>query len=192
MRRSWLVAAIVIVIIAIVAAVVITKSKDDSSGKPDAAAWADSVCTSVSDWKSSITSLADVSGGSLTKDSLQQKLDDADTATQQLVSDLKDLGPPDLTAGDQLKQQLNADADSLQSSYDLLKSKAQDATNASSASAFLSALAALAPPFQDLVNQINTTLDDLRNANVGADAKAELQAAFDDSASCQSLKSGQD
>jgi hypothetical protein len=192
MRRSWLVAAIVIVIIAIVAAVVITKSKDDSSGKPDAAAWANSVCTSVSDWKSSITSLADVSGGSLTKDSLQQKLDDADTATQQLVSDLKDLGPPDLTAGDQLKQQLNADADSLQSSYDLLKSKAQDATNASSASAFLSALAALAPPFQDLVNQINTTLDDLRNANVGADAKAELQAAFDDSASCQSLKSGQD
>jgi hypothetical protein len=192
MRRSWLVAAIVIVIIAIVAAVVITKSKDDSSGKPDAAAWADSVCTSVSDWKSSITSLADVSGGSLTKDSLQQKLDDADTATQQLVSDLKDLGPPDLTAGDQLKQQLNADADSLQSSYDLLKSKAQDATNASSASAFLSALAALAPPFQDLVNQINTTISDLQNANVGADAKAELQAAFDDSASCQSLKSGQD
>jgi hypothetical protein len=192
MRRSWLVAAIIVVIIAVVAAVVIAKSKDDSSGNPDAAAWADSVCTSVSDWKSSITSLADVSGGSLTKDSLQQKLDDADTATQQLVSDLKDLGPPDLTAGDQLKQQLNADADSLQSSYDLLKSKAQDATNASSASAFLSALAALAPPFQDLVNQINTTLDDLRNANVGADAKAELQAAFDDSASCQSLKSGQD
>jgi septation ring formation regulator EzrA len=192
MRRSWLVAAIIVVIIAVVAAVVIAKSKDDSSGKPDAAAWANSVCTSVSDWKSSITSLADVSGGSLTKDSLQQKLDDADTATQQLVSDLKDLGPPDLTAGDQLKQQLNADADSLQSSYDLLKSKAQDATNASSASAFLSALAALAPPFQDLVNQINTTLDDLRNANVGADAKAELQAAFDDSASCQSLKSGQD
>jgi septation ring formation regulator EzrA len=192
MRRSWLVAAIIVVIIAVVAAVVIAKSKDDSSGKPDAAAWANSVCTSVSDWKSSITSLADVSGGSLTKDSLQQKLDDADTATQQLVSDLKDLGPPDLTAGDQLKQQLNADADSLQSSYDLLKSKAQDATNASSASAFLSALAALASPFQDLVNQINTTLDDLRNANVGADAKAELQAAFDDSASCQSLKSGQD
>jgi hypothetical protein len=192
MRRSWLIAAIVLVIVAIVAAVAIAKSRDDSKGNPNAAAWADSACTSISDWKSSITSLADVSGGSLTKDSLQQKLEDADTATQKLVSDLKDLGPPDLEAGDQLKQQLNSDADNLQSSYDSLKSQAQEALNASSASAFLSALAALATPFQDLVNQINTTLDDLRSANVGADAKAELQSAFDDSQSCQNLKSGQD
>jgi hypothetical protein len=187
-RRNWLIAAIVVVIVVIVAAVVIARGKDDS-GNPDAAAWADSVCTSISDWRSSISSLADVSGATLTKESLQQRLDDADAATQQLITELKDLGAPDLEAGDQLKQQLDSDADNLQSSYDSLKSAAQEALDADSTTSFLTALADLATPFQALANQINTTIQDLQNANVGDDAKAELQQAFDDSPSCQQLKS---
>jgi len=193
MRRVWILAAIAAaVVIGVVVAVVLVASNDDGA-KPDATAWASSVCSSIDDWRTSITSLADVSGGTLTKDSLREKLDDADVATQDLVTELKDIGAPDLEAGDALEQRLDADADSLQSSYDSLKSNAQDALDAGGTTEFLSALAALATPFQNLVNQISTTLEDLQGADdVSADARAELQQAFDDADSCQKLRSEQD
>jgi hypothetical protein len=192
MRRVWIVAAIAaVVVIGIVVAVVVVTSNDDD-GNPDATAWADSVCTSVDDWRTSITALADVSGGTVTKDALREKLDDADDATRDLVAELKDLGAPDLEAGDEVKQRLDEDADGLQSSYDSLKSKAQAALDAGGTTEFLSALAALATPFQSLVNQISATLEDLRNADVSEEAKAELQQAFDDSESCQKLRSEED
>jgi hypothetical protein len=193
MRRTWLIllAFVVVIVVGVVAAVAILRSNDDS-GNPDAKAWASSVCSSIDDWRTSITSLADVSGGTLTKDSLRQKLDDADAATRNLVTELKDLGPPDLEAGDELQRKLDTDADNLQSSYDSLSSKAHEALGASSATGFLSSLAALGTPFQNLVNQISTTLQDLQNADVGDDAKAELQQAFDDAGSCQKLRSEED
>jgi hypothetical protein len=195
MRRGWIVALIIVaaVIVAGVVIAVVRATTSEESGNPDAKEWASSVCSSIDDWRTSITSLADVSSGSLTKESLRQKLEDADNATQELVSDLKDLGAPDLEAGDQLKDQLDSDTESLQSSYDSLKSQAQDALDSTSATGFLSSLAALATPFQALVNQISATLQDLQGADdVSADAKAELQQGFDDAESCQKLRSSQD
>ena len=189
MRRNWLAAAIVLGIAVVVLAAVIARVTEDDSGPLSATAWADSVCTSLSDWRSSITALADVSGGELTKESLEEKLDTAQTATEQLVTELKDLGPPDLEAGDELKQQLDTAADGLESSYESLKSGAQDALDADSPAAFLQGLAALAPEFQKLLDQVRTTVTDLQNANVAEDAKAELQQAFADAESCQALES---
>jgi hypothetical protein len=169
-------------------AVVVLRSNDDE-GSPSAASWANSVCSSIDDWRGSITSLADVSSGTLSKDTLRQKLADGRAATDKLVTDLRDLGPPDLAAGDAVKNKLNADADELRSGYDELSSKAQNALDESSVTGFLSALAALGTPFQNLVNRISTTLDDLRNADVGADARAELPQAFDDADACKKLRS---
>ncbi len=189
MRRNWLVAAIVLGIAVIVLAAVIARVTEDDSGSTDPSAWASSVCTSLSDWQSSITALADVSGGELTKESLGEKLDTAETATEQLVTELKDLGPPDLEAGEELKQQLDAAADDLEASYELLISGAQDALDADSPAAFLQALAALAPEFQNLLDQVRSTVTELENANVVEDAKAELQEAFAEAESCQALES---
>jgi hypothetical protein len=184
-----LLALAAVIVAGAIVAVVVLRSNDDSKGSPSASSWADSVCTSIDTWRTSITSLADVSGGTLTKDALREKLDDAGSATDKLVTDLQDLGAPDLEAGDQLKTDLNADADNLRLQYEALKSKAQDALDAGSATSFLSALAALATPFQSLVNQISTTLENLRSAdNVSADVRAELQQAFDDSQACQKLR----
>jgi hypothetical protein len=183
-----LVALAVVIAAGAIVAVVVLGSNDDN-GRPSAASWADSVCSSIDEWRSSVTSLADVSGGSLSKDSLRQKISDGRAATDRLVTELRDLGPPDLEAGDELKDKLNTDADELRSGYDSLSSRAQDALDASSVSGFLSGLAALATPFQNLVNRISTTLQDLRDANVSADARAELQRAFDDSEACKKLRS---
>ena len=191
MRSKWFIGAIAVGLAAIVVAVVAAKLKDDGdSGTLTTQEWADSVCTDVAQWKSSITSLADVSGGTLTKESLQQKLGDAKSATDTLVNQLQDLGKPDVAASDELQQQLDSSADELRASYQSLQSQAHDALSADSPTEFLQGLAKLAPQFGQLLDQIRTTVNQLRSSNVAGDAKTELQQAFDDSASCQSLSSG--
>jgi hypothetical protein len=185
-RRSWFIAAIVLGVVAIAVAALIMRLTEDDSSQPSTTEWADSVCTSLSTWSSSITSLADVGGGTLTPKTLGDKLDEASSATQTLATDLKDLGAPDLEAGDQLKHELDSAATELEASFDTLKQSAQDAADTASPADFLQGLAALAPQFQALLDTISTTVDDLQ-ANVGEDAKAELQQAFESSSSCQQL-----
>ncbi len=188
MRRSWFIWAIVVGVASIVLAAAIMRLTADDDSTPSTAAWADSVCTGLATWKSSIESLADVSSGTLNAETLQQKIDDADEATSTLVGELKDLGPPDLAAGDELQQTLSSSADGIQSSIDTLKAGAEQAAAASSPQEFLQALAALAPQFQALLEQVSATIATLQNADVGDDAKAELQAAFADAESCQQLQ----
>ena len=188
MRRNWFIAAIVLGIASIAVAALVMRLTADDNAQPSTTEWADSVCTSLSTWRSSITSLADVGGGTLTPEALGDKLDEANSATRTLVTELKDLGAPDLEAGDQLKQEVDSAANELESSFDTLKQGAEDAAAATSPAAFLRGLAALAPQFQALLDTISTTVDDLQNANVGEDAKAELQQAFQSASSCQQLQ----
>ena len=187
MRRNWFIAAIVIGIVAIaIAALAMRLTEDD--GNPSASEWADSVCTDLATWKSSIESLADVGGGALTPETLSQKIDTAQEATSTLVTELEDLGRPDLESGDELEQQLSSAADDLQSSFDTLQQGAQQAAQAGSPAEFLQELTALGPQFQALLDAVSQTVDDLQNANVAEGAKAELQAAFDGPPSCQELR----
>lgn len=181
-------AAVVVGVVVIAAAVLILRLTDDESGSVSATDWADSVCTSLSDWRSSIDSLADVSGGTLTPESLREKLGEADSATGQLVTELKDLGPPDLRAGKDVEQALDDAAAGLQASYGSLKAGAQDAADAATPAAFLQALAALAPDFQNLLNQIGETVAALQSASLFGDSSAELEQAFSDAESCQLLQ----
>ena len=97
-------------------AVIAARLTDDDPGSQDTAAWAESVCASFIAWQGEITGLADVEGGELTPESLQDKLDDARSATDELVSDLKGLDRPDVEAGDDVEQALDDAADGLRES----------------------------------------------------------------------------
>ena len=187
MRRNWFIAAIVIGVAAIAIAALAMRLTEDE-GNPSAAEWADSVCTDLATWKSSIESLADVGGGTLTAATLSERIDTAQGATQTLVTELENLGPPDLESGEDLQQQLSASADRLQSSFETLQQGAEQAAQAGSPAEFVQGLTALAPQFQALLDQVSATVDELRSANVAEGAKAELQAAFDDAQSCQELR----
>jgi hypothetical protein len=190
-RRRWFIGAVVVGIAAIAIAAVISRVRDDNGSKTlTTAEWADAVCSDLSTWKTSITLLASVSGGTLTKSSLQQKLGDAKTATDTLVSELKALGKPNLAAGQQLQQQLERSADALSQSYQALATSAQEALSARSPATFLQGLAKLGPRFQQLLDQLQSTVHDLQSSNVAAGAKSELQQSFASSSSCQSLSSG--
>jgi hypothetical protein len=185
-RRNWFIAAIGIGIAAIVIAAVAMRLSDDSP--PTTEEWAGSVCTSLSDWRESITSLADAGGEPLTADSLRDKVGDASDATSDLVTQLRDLGAPDLESGDELEQQLDASADELESSFESVKASAEEVADAP-AGEFLQQLATLGSDFAALQTAISGTVTTLQNADVAEGSKAELQQAFADAPSCESLRS---
>jgi hypothetical protein len=188
-KRSWLIAAVVVGVLVIAGAVVAARlADDDFTTASDTTEWADSVCTSLADWKTSIAGLADVDQGDLTRESLQQKLDDAGDATEELVDDLKRLGPPDLEAGDEAEEALEDAADGLEESFDSLRTAAQDALDADSPTELVEQLAALGPQFQALLQQISDTVSSLQSASIFGDASDELEQAFADADSCQQLR----
>jgi hypothetical protein len=183
--RNWFIAAVVVGLAAIVIAAIAMRLSDD--GPQTTEEWAGEVCTSLSDWNDSITSLADLEGESLTADTLRDRLDEANAATSELVTELRDLGAPDLEAGDELEQQLDESAEELESRYDALRDSAEAAADAPP-SEFLQQLADLASDFAALQTAISSTVTSLQGANVAEESKAELEQAFADAPSCQSLR----
>jgi hypothetical protein len=123
----------------------------------------------------------------LTPELLREKLADADSATDQLVAELRALDPPDLETAAEVEQALDDATAGLQASYESLKTDAQAAADADTTAAFLEALAALAPDFQRLLDQIGDTVATLQSASLFGEASAELEQAFADAGSCQAL-----
>jgi hypothetical protein len=176
------------VIVVVVGAVLLTRLTGSGNDGFSTADWAESACSSLADWRTSIMSLADVGGGMLTPESLRGKLGEADAATDRLLTELRDLGPPGLDAGTEVEQALDDAATGLQESYESLKAGAQAAADADTTAAFLQALAALGPDFQQLLDQIAETTAALQSASLFGDASAELEAAFHDAESCQQVR----
>jgi uncharacterized phage infection (PIP) family protein YhgE len=185
-RRNWFIAAIVVGVVAIVIAAVAMRLSDDSPETTEE--WADSVCSSLSDWRGSITALADVGGESLTADSLRDRLDDAESATTELVTDLRELGAPDVVDGDEVEQTLEDAAAGLEESYDELQTAAEDAVEAENQTEFLAALSGLADDVQALLDQVRDVVATLQSASLFGDASAQLEQAFADAPSCQALE----
>jgi hypothetical protein len=185
-QRNWFVAAVVLGIVAIVIAAVAMRLSEDEP--PTTAEWADSVCTSLSDWRGSISALADVGDEPLTADTLRDRLDEAESATSTLVTELRDLGPPDLEAGEDVEQALDDSVAGLEESYDDVQSAAEEATEAENQTEFVGALAQLGDDFAALFAQVGDIVATLQSASLFGDASAELEQAFADSDSCQSLQ----
>jgi len=62
------------------------------------------------------------------------------------------------------------------------------ALDADSPTDFLQELAALAPQFQALLQQVQDTVASLQSASLFGEASAELEQAFADAESCQQLR----
>ena len=186
MKRNWFIAAVVLGILAIVIAALVMRLTEDD--QPSTAEWADSVCTSLADWRGSISALADADGEPLTADTLGDRLDEAESATSDLLAELRDLGPPDLESGDDVEQALDDAAAGLEESFDDVQSAAEDATEAENQTEFLGALAELADDFAALFAQAGDIVSTLQSASLFEDASDELEQAFAGSESCQSLQ----
>jgi hypothetical protein len=145
--------------------------------------WANGVCTAVSKWKTSVTSAVNsLKGGNLSQNTAKSAATSVEDATSTLESDLKNLGKPNTSSGDQAQKSVQT----LSSDVSTGKSKIQsDVNGASGVSGLLAAASSATATLSTMSQQVQSTVSDLK----ALDPKGELGTAFDKSSACQSLKS---
>ena len=157
-------------------------SSNDSSDTTPTTEWADSLCSSITTWKSEITTIVNsLKGGNLSQDSLTAAVDDAKEATRNFTTDLKGLGRPDTEAGQQAQDSVNQ----LTTQIDEDMTTIQDAvSNASGVAGVIAAVPTITSTIQSAGNQIADTIAGFKDL----DAKGELESAFKDAASCEDIR----
>ena len=173
--RSYLAVVLVAILVGLAAGC----GGDDSNATQD---WADSVCTDLNGWVSSIQTtvkgLTD-KGLNIQKSDVTAAVDDAQSATNDLSSSLKDLGPPpDDSSAQQAKSELDQLGSEIQKQLDNVQqatsSNASTIQLAQTVGAAVSASAAAA----------KSTFETIQSLDVGED----LKNAFQDSDSCKDLR----
>jgi hypothetical protein len=152
-----------------------------SDDTPSTTEWAGDVCTAVSTWADSLTQTASsLQGGNISEDSLRNAADEAKSATDTLVDDLKGLGAPDTEAGSEAKDSIDKLADGLEQQADTIESAADDV---SGVSGVLGAISTVTGALGAMGTEVSSTFAQLQQL----DAAGELKQAFQDSSSCQDL-----
>jgi hypothetical protein len=153
-----------------------------SSKESSAEEWAGGLCSALTTWTSSVKSSANSLKGNPSEDGLKSATGDIKSASDTLVSDLKDLGKPDTKAGqdakdavDQLSSEVEDDVQEMQSAVD----------NVSGVQGVLTASSSVSATLSKMGNQINSAASKLESADPGG----ELKQAFQNAPACKDLTS---
>jgi hypothetical protein len=180
LSKRILVAATVAVA-ALLAAGCGSSSDSATSDTSPTATWADGLCSAITTWTSSISSVGEtLKGGDLSKDSLTSAVDDVKSATETFTSDLDGLGKPDTEAGQQAKEAVDQLSTDLKADMTTI----QDAVDGASG---LSGLIAAAPGIVTTLGTMGTQASSTISSLQSLDAKGELESAFKDAPSCSEL-----
>jgi methyl-accepting chemotaxis protein len=179
MSKRALIAAAVALLAALAAGC--GSSDSSSSDTTPTSEWADGLCSAITTWTSSLTSITDsLKQGGLSKDSLSSAIDDASTSTDTFTSSLQELGKPDTDAGQQAKDSVDQLATDIKNDMQTI----QDAVaNASGASGLLSAVSTISTTLKTAGQEVSSTFDSFQSL----DAKGELETAFKAAPSCKGL-----
>ena len=163
--------------LALVAAGCGGKSADQKANE----AYANSVCGAIAGWETQVKSIAtDLSGG-ISRASLESKVTQVESATTSLVAQIKAVPPPNTSAGQATKQQLDQLSTELTNTVSSPKTAvAGIQANASAASIGIAVLT-LAPQVKSLATSAQSTISALKSS------KGALSSAFKSASSCKSL-----
>jgi hypothetical protein len=126
--------------------------------------WADNVCTDLSNWQGQLNQVTnDVSSqlqspGAGTLAAINADIHKALNATNQLVHNLRAIGAPNVEAGAQAKQQVDALATQLQETATKAKQTLASVPKGASLADTVQKLAALAPQIQAVATSASSTL----------------------------------
>lgn len=155
-------------------------SSSSNGSSPDE--WASGFCSSVTTWKDSVKSAENELKSNPSKDSLNTTVDDIKSASDTLVSDLKDLGKPNTKQGQDAKDEVDQLSSELKDDVDQVES---DVKNVSGVRDVPTAVQSVSTTLSTMKNQVNSAVTKLGQAN----PDGELKQAFQDSSDCDSLTS---
>jgi flagellar hook-basal body complex protein FliE len=119
-----------------------------------------------------------VTGGNLSKNSLQAAATSLSSANDKLQSDLKAQGTPNTSAGKAAKQSIDKLSTTVKDGADSIKSAVSDSSGIAGLRA---AATAIGSALASMKNQFTATYDSLRGA------KGDLHDAFQNAPACQQL-----
>lgn len=143
--------------------------------------YANDVCSSFNTWTSSIeetTNTLKDQGLSITGDDVRNAIDDAGAATDLLVTNLKDAGPPETEDGDKAQSELQTLTNQLEHQVDVVKDAAGSGQSA------LALVSTVSSAISTAAGDVQSTFNELDNL----DPAGELSEAFKNSDDCKSLK----
>jgi septal ring factor EnvC (AmiA/AmiB activator) len=155
------------------------------SDSSEAEKWASSVCSTVSDWQGEIEDAANEvrdelqSPSAATVASIETQIRTAVDETQQLSTDLKAIGAPDIDSGAQAKQQVDALASQLEAAVNVAKDAVDALPDNTSLTELAQKLLPLAPAIQDLADSASNTLEAIESSS------DELKDGFNDADACK-------
>jgi hypothetical protein len=147
--------------------------------------WVDDVCSSVQEWRENLTSLVvDAQTEGLSRETVMTAVEGGVEATQRLRDQLRDLGPPDTEAGDEIETELDALADSVVESVEDARAQAEELPEDQSVPELLESLTSIGASLQSVVADAEATFAELQELEPGR----ELEEAFESSEECQDLR----
>ena len=156
--------------------------------QPAAEQWAGEVCQAVGSWRTEIQQiLGDVaaqvtSGDPGAIDAIRSGIDQGAAATDELVTTLSGLGPPETEAGQQAQQELEAFGDQASTVAADAKEALDSLGDDAGLTEVIGALSGLAGDFQAALGQAEGTVDSFRES-----AEDEIRQGFENAPACQEL-----
>jgi hypothetical protein len=159
----------------------------ESKADKQAAAYADSLCTSISGWEQQVTAVAVRLDAGSPQAVARTKLDEAATATVGLVATIHKIEVPDVDGADRAKQSVDTFVVDSMSTVDAVKAgRRQLDTYGTGTANVATVVLPLGLRLQQLVREGKTTVSDVEAI------KGPFEHAVKKSDACQALKSSQD
>lgn len=155
---------------------------DESSSTSPTEEWASGFCTAITAWKGSLTSITEQfsNSSSLSSEALNDAANDASSATETLVDDLKALGTPDTESGEEVKNSIDELSTTVESEVANIESAANDVSGLTdlpnAITSITTSLSAMSTAFASTLEAVQT-----------ADVDGELQTALEDSPECADI-----
>jgi hypothetical protein len=151
------------------------------SDKKSNEAYASSVCTAIANWEQQVKAIASDFSGGITQATFESKVTQVESATNDLVTQIKAVPAPDTSQGQAAKQQLDQLSTDASTTVTATKSAAGSIQADASAATISTAILVLTPQVKSLATTAESTVKTLK------DAGGDLASAFKSASSCQSL-----
>jgi hypothetical protein len=146
--------------------------------------WADGLCGAITTWTDSLQSAAEsFTSGDISREALQEAVDDIQSSTETFTEDLGELGRPDMESGQEAKDLLDGLDEELDDNLQELQTAVED-TNASN---ILNTVSTVTTTLGAMAQQISSAFQELDQI----DASNELEQAFEEADNCAEIPSSQ-
>jgi hypothetical protein len=146
-------------------------------------AWADGLCSALTSWTGSVQGASETlqDTSSLSADSVSGAIQSVIDATATLADDVQALGRPELDAADEAQQTVTSLSDTLQTGADTLQKTLDE--SGSGLSGLLQQISTITSELRSMASAVSKAFSQLEQL----DATGELEQAFNDADSCDTL-----